>query len=304
MRLSGEFLSFFDDMENGQRIVHRSTSKVVQKGDKIEILTTNKAGRRWKLTGRIHNRTYLLGDYSADDLHDEGIGTFFLEIKSRDFYDGYWHGYDHTNMSLTGGKYWFIRRFNFEVVSATEADIPAIVGIVTSEFGAGYMTNIADLIKDKGTTVLVAKHKGEIFGFVTAYRINKAELSGLTGATESDPMLRFFDDNGLIGVIKSIAVRRTFHKKGIGFTLFRSAENALVNAGAKCVAVPAWEHDGQQNIQGILKLNDYESVIRRDLFWKEQCDRREFTCAARKDACVCNCVFYKKVIYSTGGMRQ
>lgn len=298
MRLSGEFLSFFDDVENGQRIVHRSTSMVRQKGKRIVIKTLNKEGRSWELTGRIHNKMYLIGDYNADDIHDEGIGTFFLELRNRDYFDGFWHGYDHINHTLTGGKYWFIRKMSFELVRAKLSDSAAIVAIINEQLGLGYGQWIIENITDKDVYVIIAKDDTQVYGVGIARMLGKNELSEYLKSAPYDPMMSFFDQNGIIGVIQTIAVRGKFQKKGIGFTLFSSCEAHLVNKGAKSIIVPAWESAGVINISGILSIKDYEIMGSSEGHWRIGCDSNEFKCPSREKECICNCHFYRKMIYS------
>lgn len=298
MRLSGEFLSFFEDTEDGQAIIHRSTSNVIQKGAQVEIVNSNRAGRSWNLNGRIHNRMYIIGDYLAHELHDEGIGTFFLEIKNRDLFEGYWHGYDHVNMALTGGKYWFIRRMKFDVLAARADDAPAIVGIITEQLGRGYSPDLTANIGRPDIMTMVARDTDQIYSVGIAYMIPKGDLRNHLGRAPYDPLMQYFDDNALVGIVQTLAVRKDFQGKGIGFTMFKTLEAALINAGARTIVVPAWDSGTQVNIAGILNANDYTVMGISEHHWQSDCDRGSFRCPVRSDSCQCHCVLYRRMIYT------
>ena len=292
--ISGEYLSFFEDTENGETTIVQSTSDITQKGTNVTITTRLKNGRSWTLEGTILPGGHISGVYTADAVYDDGVGSFYLKINHANL-DGMWNGYDSANKTTAGGRYWFRRHFSPDVRIATSKDVNDILHTAADAFGYGYVTN--DLILDhEGHFVLVAEVDGKFAGFCICDRLESQSVLDfirLAPTTLPDDV-RFADSIGTLGSIKTIAVIDRFRGHGVGSALVKSAERELVARNVTCVLVPAWTIDGKAFIHNLLTHDDYSRWLDNPTYWKEACDKRSFQCSALNGACRCGVTFYRK----------
>lgn len=297
--ISGRYLSFFEDVDEGKKKVVRSESVVRQKGKAVSVVTATPSGRSWTLEGTILPGGHISGVYSADATYDEGVGSFYLKIDHNRL-DGMWNGYDHVNRTTGGGRYWFRRKLNPVIADSTARDVNAILHIATEAFGIGYLPS-GNLQSDDRHFCIAAKVDGEVVGFCIGYKLEQGNLTQFMrmNAKTIPADVRYADENNCLGTIKTIAVRRSFRGYGIGAELVRAAELRLVERGVTCVLVPAWMRSGDVFLDGILTDHDYSRWTENPVFWKSQCEAREFECVAYNGKCVCGVAFYRKGILPT-----
>lgn len=293
--LAGKYISFYEDIIDGQTTVIRSVSNISQKGKTVKLSTVNdEDDRSWSLEGTILPGGHISGVYSADDIYDEGVGSFYLKI-TKNRLDGMWNGYDNDNKKTSGGRYWFKKMHDVTIKPYQRDYLNDILHTSANAFGYGYIE--ADNIKvdDKRFTV-VAEVGGEFAGFCLGYieeannlpQLIRAEL----GVLPDDVALA--DRNGTLGIIKSVVIRKKFRGHGIGTAILQSAETELKNRDTECILVPAWKIGETTNMRNILLSNDYREWVESPDYWKTECDQEKFQCVGRSKDCRCSVVFYRK----------
>lgn len=294
--ISGRYLSFFEDVEEGKKRTVRSESVVSQRGSAVNIVTVVSGGRSWTLDGTILSGGHISGVYSADATYDEGVGSFYLKID-RDRLDGMWNGYDHVNRTTGGGRYWFRKKLKPNLADGTDRDVNAVLHIATEAFGIGYLPS-GSLVSDDRHFCVVAKIESEVVGFCLGYKLQPDGLDEFMRLkpTTVPADVRYANQNDCLGIIKTIAVRRNMRGYGIGADLIKAAESRLVERGVRCVLVPAWMRSGEIFLDGILTDQDYSRWTDNPIFWKSACEGRDFDCVAYEGKCVCGVAFYRKGI--------
>jgi ribosomal protein S18 acetylase RimI-like enzyme len=296
-RLTGRYLTFYDDPKIGEDGFNRSyaESEIKQRGTALTIKTTEPNGRKWLHRGYIVKDRFISGWYQARDPHDTGVGTFFLRIKDMDSLEGTWHGHDHQgNRNIVSGLYSFRRKRDVRIENMRPQDLASVLRISDKSFGAHYLT--AEVLQSEGTQVLVAVLDKEVVGFCMFLFLKAQELKTTLGrSAASNETLRYADNAGKIGTIKSIAVDSEFRSLGVGGQLFEAAERSLFEQAASAILVPLWYWRQSASLQNIAELNGYALLAEDKEYWKHECLRGTFRCIAKKSHdCVCSCRFYFK----------
>ena len=104
--LSGKYITNYEDIVDGKRVVTTALAELKQKGNKIKGKTWFK-DRTWVLNGTIMDTGNIYGVYYSESPWDRGIGEFFLSIDMDRKMFGLWSGYDSANDIITSGKYTF-----------------------------------------------------------------------------------------------------------------------------------------------------------------------------------------------------
>lgn len=292
--IGGDYISFFEDVVDNEKVVVPSVSKVEQRGTHLRIVTLMDNERSWTLEGTIMQGGHVSGVYSADAVYDDGVGSFYLKI-SKNSLDGMWNGYDHENRMTNAGRYWFQRILEAKITEFDQKYMNDILHTSGNAFGYGYVDK--DSIKvDEKHFAIVAKVQGEFAGFCFGHIQPAGDINSLLrlqpGVIPDD--VRMANEHGSLGVLKTIAVRRKFQGHGIGTKLIKEAEAQLVKRGCECVLVPAWTVDGTTALRNLLVHNDYVEWIANDNFWKEACEGRAFECVSFNGSCRCSVTFFRK----------
>jgi hypothetical protein len=81
--------------------------------------------------------------------------------------------------------------------------------------------------------------------------------------------------------------------------MLEALEEYLWHCGATAIVVPAWKRrQGAVTIAGPLEAAAFRPWDTVSLYWRAACERAEFNCPDRDTACVCDAVFYLKVLAS------
>ncbi|WP_430010391.1 GNAT family N-acetyltransferase [Methylophaga lonarensis] len=293
--IEGEYLTYFEDMEDGQPVMVTSLTSIKQKGTRIIGKNTLPDGRSWTIDGNIVGTGHVAGVYSADATYDDGVGSFYLKING-DNLDGMWSGYDNENKTTASGRYFFKKKAQITISEATEADIPSILNLSIPLFGEGYIKDVSDYINSQDGAAFVARENDKVVGYALAKRCEKNDLRNLFGEDEKISVdITHADKAGYLGVIKTIGVSPQRQGHGIGEALFKEAESRLKEKGVKIIVVPGWVDNGKTNIDGLMKHFDYSPFMFDPEYWKARCEQEEFQCPNKKGtACVCGIKFYKK----------
>ena len=292
--VAGRYISFFEDVENGERVVVPSRAEVTQRGSTIRIVNDTVDGRSWTLDGTILQGGHISGVYSADADYDEGVGSFYLRV-AHNLLDGMWSGYDHANRMTTAGRYWFKRMLPVEINNAGQDDVNDILHTSGNAFGYGY-TEPDQAVNDDTHYAIVARVDGEFAGFCFGHVLEADSLQDLIkmdpGIVPDD--IRVADKTGRLGLLKTLAIRRKFKGHGIGTRLLEEAEKCLVQRQAMCIVVPAWKVGEEIPIGNLLKRADYAEWLTNESYWKAECNAGEFRCVARDGTCQCAVSFFRK----------
>lgn len=310
-QLSGEYLAFYetprhDAGQRGRMLPAknprgnvrfervRANSFVRQRGKVVTIRMVESSGRAWIHEGRIVLNRFISGSYYPKAPHDEGVGAFFLEIKGAGRLEGEWHGYDNEGKKIASGPYMFFKKSETRIVQMSNKHFPGVLEIARRAFGDGYMTG-ADVSK-VGALGLVALVDGETIGFCLSMMLPKGGLDAFfCGKPQRNAALKHADQEGTIGVVKSLAVEETKRNSSVGTQLFCAAERQLRDKNASVFLVPVWHRQHVLGLRPIAELNGFQLLQEDDAYWKESCDAGEFACVARTaDKCICTCRFYIK----------
>lgn len=327
-KLSGRYLSRFEDIENGEHITQKSTCRIRQLGGNIWFNDKTESGRSWTLKGEIDKNGRILGRYGADQFDDTGVGVFYFSTARKPtspvklcYLDGFWAGYDHAGKEnlLTGGYFMAPQlspkikklkaRDASRVISMMEKlsithineEIAQALRVADETLGKGYVSS-KNFDINYGSPVILGAWKGNEFaGFIIAFLLKKGAAREIVFEGDqnveisTDVMLA--DEDGVLGVIKTVGVAPNLQGHGIGTTLISQTEKQLKKLGARTIVIPAWENgDGNINIGGVVTHLGYRLESKIEGFWKADCDAGNFNCPEGRPGgrCVCSAVFFSK----------
>ena len=291
----GEYITYFDEIKQGQLVTTTSISKLKQKGMRVFGKTTQADRKSWNLEGNIVGSGHITGVYSANEKYDEGVGSFYLKIID-DNLEGFWSGYDNKNKFPASGKYIFRKKAYINILTARNEDITKILDFSSPLFGEGYVDDVRDLINNKNSVALVAVENGDIVGFILGKLCVPDEAKTLINSSEKLPAdLENSDKEGALGIIKTLGVASSRQGHGIGGSLFSNAESRLKKLGAKTIIIPAWKSGNIVNIGGLLNQFSYNHFLSDLDYWKSDCEEGKFRCPSKSgEKCVCSVEIYKK----------
>jgi predicted N-acetyltransferase YhbS len=295
--VGGDFISYFEDEVEGERVVVTSHSRLKQRGKDITGVNWAPDGRAWVLEGSVIHSNHITGIYHASSPRDQGIGVFYLDLVGDDL-DGIWVGYDHANRKTTHGRYWFRRKSSVRVLGYQPKHRAAVLQIISETLGAGYLMDIDSVVRKPNVKAFVAVSDERVKAFAFGFVCEPTELQSiLTPHTLPLPLdVKYADDSGRLAVIQTVAVAPSLQGRGVGRTLMETLESALKKSKAELIVTPAWSVRGAVNLAGTLrKLGhvEWETIAN---YWKAQCDADAFRCPARTDSCVCDVVWFKKTL--------
>lgn len=293
--LGGEYISFFEDIVNGEVVVVPSLASVKQRGSSVKLTNTMEGGRSWSLEGTLLPGGHISGVYSADAAYDDGVGSFYLKVGPHEL-DGMWNGYDHDNKQTTSGRYWFRRLFDCQIAKYDRSYLNDILHTSTNAFGSGYVDHNS-ILKNDRSYAIVALVDGEFAGYCFGYIEEPKSINALIG--QDLPVLpddvRMADEEGVLGVLKTVAVRGKFRGHGVGHQLVAAAEKELKDLKAECIVVPAWTIGEKTSMRNMLVSNDYTEWVNTPDFWQKNCEQRKFECTSfKQDRCQCSVSYFRK----------
>jgi len=298
--IAGEYLTYYEDIVNRKKILVSAKSTLKQKGLKITGTTWLDNNQSWTLDGSILGTGHIAGVYSADSLHDDGVGSFYLKINSTNDLEGIWSGYDNVNRKTSSGRYIFKKIEKIQIVPAELNQVSKILELATELFGYGYVEDVESYIRDTEAFVYVALYKDEIIGFASGRLCEKKSLLDLTHDNNHhflSPDILHSAERGTLGLIKTVGVKKEFQGRGYGSSLLVEIEKALKGININTLIVSAWVDKDKTNIGGVLKQNQYMEMFYDATYWKEDCEKNKFFCPSKvNNVCQCGTRFYKKAI--------
>jgi len=298
--VAGEYLTYYEDIVNRKKVLISAKSILKQKGHKITGKTWLEKNQSWTLDGSILGTGHIAGVYSADSLHDDGVGSFYLKITPQHDLEGIWSGYDNANKMTSSGRYIFKKIEKITILPAETSQVAKILELATELFGYGYVEDIESYIRDSEAFVYVALLDNKVIGFASGKLCEKQNLLDLTHSKNHhllSPDILHSSERGNLGLIKTVGIKKDFQGRGYGTSLLISIENALKSININTLVISAWVDKNKTNIGGVLVQNQYSEMFYDDTYWKEDCEKNKFFCPSKmNNLCQCGTKFFKKSI--------
>lgn len=157
-------------------------------------------------------------------------------------------------------------------------DVLKIVRLSDNIFGEGYL--VAEDVNDRYITLMV---DGSLAGFVN------------TDIWDSEDDI---DSSGFsLGLIETIAIRKSHRGNGFGDVLIAAAASTLIYEEVDLIECYAttWSDSGMCFIKGALERNGFEVGQHFPRMWEN--DVQSFVCrACKKQPCLCDATLYRREV--------
>lgn len=297
--VAGQFVTEYEDYAGSERVTAKAWTTLRQKGqDVIGDTTELDSGRTWTLHGRVESG-FLNGIYKADDPHDGGVGTFFLEINGVDGdMEGLWAGYDSVNRTTHDGYYRFRRHPDVAVRPAhigEAARVCALLGDALGEFYVDVET-VREAISETGdaTCLVSVNTDGQIVGAATFYLLNRVPFTRFLPVGQEDlpEQLRVFRFNESVGLLRSIAVRSAYRGRGIATELVRTGVAWCAEQDVTALLAVAWSPPDGCQLAGVMAVTRFEHVTTVANYWTADSRINDYVCPVCGDVCTCSAVIF------------
>ncbi len=293
INLSGEYITLYEDISDGKIVVRKAPAKLVQRGNKIIGSTDFGEMQTWEIRGTVYKKKRIAGIYYAKDVLDDGLGTFFLDIKNNNVLDGFWSGYDHANRIITSGRYLFKKKYtNYTIQPLRSEDILEVCEIADEQLGQDYITSkLLDDIRRSDCSIYCVCATDKTTGQVIAFCIYSFIDSVEAKAVSSDKIteLKYATK---IGYLKTIAVSSAYTNLGIGSKLVEFCIKKMTQEHVDVILSTAWKHAGVINIGGVLEKAGFIKKMEIADYWLESSIQDGYQCPQCGNPCRCACVIY------------
>lgn len=298
--VAGVYLTSYEDEVDGQLVWHSGRASLKQKGNKIHGFTKRSGSdREWYLEGRISEEGHVYGMYEGVDPHEKSMGSFFLLIEDSGVLKGLWSGFGKNSNKQVSGRY----HFNPMGVKVTLEDldehcVPSLVAISDDLLGKDYLTvqELNQAIEKDGKyfAKVALNSKNEVVGFYVGIIMTPEELKAyLLVPPEDYPKALNYAKS--IGLIKIIAVREDFQRRGIGTKLTQDCVREFNERKVSSMCCIGWRSGKGINIDGILKNCDFKEFKEVSNYWKEDSLMKNFHCSdCGNPPCRCSAMVYVK----------
>ena len=285
--ISGEYLSIFEDIVNGNVVNIKAPVLLNQKGRKIEGYTKLDS-RKWILEGKISDAGYIYGLYYAESIHDKGVGNFFLEFTNNGNLEGIWSGYDSINKKIVSGKYIFKKKPIIVIKKVESNNLSAILHIADKQLGKDFI-NTEDFIQDNFLK-FQAEINNKIVGFITSKELTIDEIYARIPQLK-EKKFKQFNVIDKVSFIGSVATDPEYEGLGVASVLFEHILNELERK-KNIIFMIGWKSIKGINIEGIAKRNGFDAIMEIEEFWKEDSIKNQYDCPICKNPCVCSAIIY------------
>jgi GNAT superfamily N-acetyltransferase len=300
--VEGLFATEYDDRSEDQTVVQKGLTRIRQHGLDITGVTSElQTGRCWNLKGRINPDGFISGIYTAEDPHDTGCGTFFVEVNgATGDMKGLWAGYDSVNHSIEGGEYKFRRCPEAAITPAAHREARPLVALLGDALGDRYVEydEVARLIKGDNSELCLVAHTDEsdIAGAATASIVPRSDLAA-SFPRGQDHVLRDLPvspHHEYVGMIQAVAVSALYRERGIATQLTRAAMDWLRDQQATIALSFGWKSPDGCHIAGVLESCGFQPVHEVDRFWYEDSKDAGYSCPSCGDVCSCSAVIFTR----------
>jgi len=300
--IAGEYLSEFEDEEQGRVVMRTAPAVIRQRGNKIlgETRLTDE-NRIWILEGQISKGGHIHGIYYAKDPHDQGVGNFFLYVNHARVMEGLWSGYDAVNQKIASGRYIFRPAVkHMQVRAITEEDVPSIIAIADDELGKDYVTvDRLQRLLDQAPTQkffcsVAVLSDDSLAGFCIYSVITPEELKEKMKVPPED-IPKALLHSSRIGMIETVAIRRQHQRRGIGYRLVSGAVEELTKKQVGVICAIGWKSKKGVNIGGIFKNLKFQEIRQYDRYWEEDSVKNQYHCPdCGHPPCLCSAVLFAR----------
>lgn len=296
--IGGNYLTFYQDIRNGEKVTYSAPANIKQKGLRFKGSTELEEGKSWSIEGSIREGGHVYGTYFAESLHDQGVGNFFLKLSTNRDMEGVWAGYDHENRMVTSGEYRFYRVPTVRIRQATSRDHSRILDISSSVLGDGYLPDIQSLEEAKEFVFLVAILHGKIVGFSYARILQPGDIAQITRSTHDiPPDVSLSEQRGKLGYLHAVGVDPKFQRRCIGTVLVRESIEALKKLGAETLLSVGWKSEKGIHIGGILSRSNLTAFREIKEYWLEDSKKKGYSCPSCGNPCRCSAVIFKSSLF-------
>ena len=110
-------------------------------------------------------------------------------------------------------------------------------------------------------------------------------------------METFFENSQTIGCIKTIAINKTFQKKGIGSLICEAMIRVFCEKKVDAVIVSAWKIGNIVNSDKMLNLSGIKKICEIPEYWKNDSIIKSYDCCiCGNPPCLCSAVIYGKIL--------
>jgi GNAT superfamily N-acetyltransferase len=300
--VEGLFATEFEDRTESGTVVQKGLTRIRQHGMEVSGVTSElQTGRCWNLKGKISSDGFISGVYRAEDPHDTGSGTFFVEIDgATGDMKGLWAGYDSVNHSIEGGQYQFRRCPETDIRAAEHHEAQSLVALLGDALGDRYVEydDVARLIKGANSELcLVARTDGaDIAGAATASVVSHRDLarSFPKGKGHLLRQLPLSSHHQSVGLIQAVAVSSLYRERGIATQLTRAAMDWLRDQRATVALSFGWKSPDGCHIGGVFESCGFRPVYEAEKFWFEDSKAAGYSCPSCGDVCRCAAVIFTR----------
>jgi GNAT superfamily N-acetyltransferase len=176
----------------------------------------------------------------------------------------------------------------------------SVTRLATETFGEGFFGNPSRVANEPDSVIVLSQTEGDtLTGFVQGQVWPRGKLHDLLDAraTEIPAELAQADEQGALGVIQAVAVAPEHRRRGIAATLLGVLHDKLVGLGADKLIVIFKRGPSAKTVDTMMGKLGFEAWTSIPAYWRERCDAGEVNCVDRGDACCCEALIYRKVVY-------
>jgi N-acetylglutamate synthase-like GNAT family acetyltransferase len=190
----------------------------------------------------------------------------------------------------------FLLQDAVHIRNAEIKDLNGIIKIADAEFGKHYFDEISlkEQICSPSSVFRVAENvKNEIVGFSYAYLTTAEEIKEKIGIASLPPEI---EKSSKIALRKSMAVKSSYQRKGIGAVLLNDALMLFKEQQMEAVLSITWKSKKGINIAGLMQFYAFKQYKEIPNFWTADSIQKGYLCPECGNPCKCSAVIYTKVL--------
>jgi GNAT superfamily N-acetyltransferase len=246
-RVAGAYLSYFEDLRDGQTVWVKAPLQVCQRGAEITADGLDQLKRRNTDTrAKVSPDGSIFGTYGRHNPNDPAKGVVFLEPDpvSAGLYRGFYAGYDSTLRRLVSGRYVWRRLLQPHIAPVTQ-DMPeqnvcrALLGdCLSSRYAVEVALDNAVAERD-GKLLLAAWWQERVVGAILIDSRPEIDLSHLehrSPAGERRANLAIH----CTSTILALAVLEEVRNRGVATALIRAATEQVQRRNCTALVATVW----------------------------------------------------------------
>ena len=165
-----------------------------------------------------------------------------------------------------------------------------MVEIAENQLGKFYISD-QDFTNEKNLVFRASMEK-ETVGFSIVRILSKEEFSAAFQKIDNSDR-KFIGHATIIGIIKSIAVAKSYQQRGIGDAIMKQSIDELKSAGVNIVVMIGWKSKLGTNIESLALLNGFRKACEIQNYWSEDSDLKNYDCpVCGAPPCTCSAAIY------------